>query len=254
MEQQKIQLKGAPKKELPTLGVTQKVEGKEKLYIIREPVAIGRIYNVVCPDCGFTIAKKVQAAGVRKHICPKCKTIIGFRAEGTAVVDGAQDNVKDRPEAFVNVKPVKTLTKEPAEKAADKPADKPEEKSPEKPEEKKPTEKFYRDSIISGEIVWGGVLSPKHHTIGTMPVTIGRKDRNEPSEISLNDDYVSRQSAVIEPIRNESGFLYKFTVLRASNPVFVNGRELLVGNSIYLNYGDTIKLGKTTLTFKKAKK
>ena len=33
-----------------------------------------------------------------------------------------------------------------------------------------------------------------------------------------------------------------------------NSNELLVGNSIYLNYGDTIRIGHTTLTFKAYKK
>lgn len=247
MEQQKIQLKGMPKKELPQLGVPQKVAGKEKLYLIKEPVAIGRIYSVTCPDCGFTIAKKVQVADIHKHICPKCKTIIGFRAEGTAVADGSQEQVNDGPGVVVK--------KQPAEKQSETPADKPADESAQKPEdEHRPTDPFKVSGTNSGEIVWGGVLSQKHCVIGLEPVTIGRKDKDEPSTISLNDDYASRRSAVIERILKENGVLYKFTVLKASNPVFVNGRELLVGDSIYLNYEDTIKLGKTTLTFKKAKK
>lgn len=85
-------------------------------------------------------------------------------------------------------------------------------------------------------------------------ITIGRKDDEMPSNISVNDPYMSRQSAKLETIRKDNGYTFKFTVVNASNPVFVNDTHLKPGNSIYLNYGDTIKLGKTRFTFRKSKK
>ncbi|MCD8297633.1 MAG: FHA domain-containing protein [Prevotella sp.] len=216
-----INISNSPKKEIPQLGIPQKVEGKEKLYIIKEKVCVGNIYKVHCPDCGFEMAKKIQNTGIHKHICPKCKTIIGFNAvEKTAMV--------------------KSETKK--------------EEQPQQEQERKVTQSFKTDTTSLGEIVWGGMFSQKHHRIGKETVTIGRKDIDEPSTISLDDDFVSRRSAIIEPILADKGTIFKFTVLKASNPVFVNGHEMMIGNSIYLNYGDTIKLGKTTLTFKKVKK
>lgn len=107
----------------------------------------------------------------------------------------------------------------------------------------------------TGELVWGGMLRSKREKLpADSCVTIGRNDADMPSDISVNDQYMSRQSAKIETIRTDKGYTFKFTVMNASNPVFVNGCQLQCGNSIYLNYGDTIILGKTRFTFRKSKK
>lgn len=85
---------------------------------------------------------------------------------------------------------------------------------------------------------------------------IGRADKEYPSKISIKDDeYISRQSVNIEVIRTSKemskGYMFKFSVLRASNGVWHNQRLLKVGESIYLNYGDNIVLGKTHFRFEK---
>lgn len=106
-----------------------------------------------------------------------------------------------------------------------------------------------------GELTWGGILKPKRAKLqADSCMIIGRQDDDMPSDISVNDQYMSRQSAKLETIRTDKGYMFKFTVKNASNPVFVNGSQLLCGNSIYLNYGDTIILGKTRFTFRKSKK
>ena len=61
---------------------------------------------------------------------------------------------------------------------------------------------------------------------------------------------MSRRSILIEVAQAPKGFTYKLTVKKCTNPVLINGKEQEVGNSIYLNYGDTILVGNTTLTFK----
>lgn len=81
-------------------------------------------------------------------------------------------------------------------------------------------------------------------------VTIGRKDRDEPSDISVNDATASRQSVKIEVTKGEKTgrHIFKLTVMRTTNAVYVNHNALYSKSSIYLNYGDTIKVGETVFT------
>lgn len=82
---------------------------------------------------------------------------------------------------------------------------------------------------------------------------IGRADDCFPSKISIEGDgRISRQSVNIKAIRKpQKGYLFKFTVLRASNKVQHNQKLLSIGESVYLNYGDNIVLGNTHFRFEK---
>ena len=84
---------------------------------------------------------------------------------------------------------------------------------------------------------------------------IGRADEECPSQISIEgDDSISRRSINITVKQTEhKGFSFKFTVLRSTNRVFHNQNSLKAGESIYLNYGDTIILGRTLFRFEKTK-
>lgn len=78
------------------------------------------------------------------------------------------------------------------------------------------------------------------------PNVIGRHDKACPSDIEIgNDKFVSRRSVNIDVSEKEQGFLFKMTVLKAANPVLLNGKRLHEGEVIYLNYGDTLQLGST---------
>lgn len=79
---------------------------------------------------------------------------------------------------------------------------------------------------------------------------IGREDEEEPSDISLSgDDTISRRSIEINIVADEYGFDYILKVLNASNPVKVNGKEIRIGEKKYLDVGDMITIGHTTLRF-----
>lgn len=125
-------------------------------------------------------------------------------------------------------------------------------------EEKKTsiTEKYVGSySKTNAKLVWGGILNRKSFCINSVrEYSIGRTDDIERSDISINDEYASRRSAVIKVIPKAGSCMYQFTVKKASNPVLVNGKALESGESIYLNYGDTILMGETTLTFSQNKK
>lgn len=79
---------------------------------------------------------------------------------------------------------------------------------------------------------------------------IGRADSMAPSDFSLTDRAVSRRSVEIFVDSNPvDGITFKLTVLKAANPVYHNGRPMNVGDALALRFGDTIRLGTTTLDF-----
>ena len=93
----------------------------------------------------------------------------------------------------------------------------------------------------------------KYYPLRTGENTVGRSDAQLPSDISIpSDKTMSRRSAVIQIEKAEKGFMFKFTVLKATNVVLHNNRPLQENESIYLNYGDSIVLGKTHFIFEKA--
>lgn len=81
---------------------------------------------------------------------------------------------------------------------------------------------------------------------------IGREDYEYPSDISIRkDESVSRRSVMIEVQQTPKGFTFKLTVLKATNPVMHNNMPLMPGESISLNFGDSITMGRTRFRFDK---
>ena len=81
---------------------------------------------------------------------------------------------------------------------------------------------------------------------------VGRYDESANCDIAIkNDTSMSRRSVEIEVVRTEKGFTFKLTVLKATNPVLHNGNPLIAGESVSLNFGDSIVLGKTKFRFDK---
>lgn len=79
---------------------------------------------------------------------------------------------------------------------------------------------------------------------------VGRFDDDFPSDISLKgDNTISRQSIAISIEADEYGFDYKLKVLNATNTIKVNDRKVKVGEEVYLEFGDIIKLGNSKLIF-----
>lgn len=82
--------------------------------------------------------------------------------------------------------------------------------------------------------------------------TIGRFDSDQMSDISIkNDSCMSRRSIKIDVVQSPKGFLFKLTVLKATNPVLHNNMALSIGDTVSLNFGDSIVLGKTRFRFDK---
>ncbi|MDO4320623.1 MAG: FHA domain-containing protein [Bacteroidales bacterium] len=87
--------------------------------------------------------------------------------------------------------------------------------------------------------------------------TIGRSDDDYPSDISIpGDSSISRQSAVIEafPAHGGRGSAFVLKVVKSLNPIRVNDREITQGESLGLNFGDIIVMGRTPMQFLDASK
>lgn len=217
-------------KAILTLENPIKAPKHEHVYIFTQRVPIGALCKIVCPECGFNVVKKISKVGKQRWDCPQCKAIIGF-----VVVNPEQvEEQKERPNQDASIE-------EPVGSKEEK------EESP-----KPHTKKIDNENLCNlGELAWGGFFSRKHYPLRVGTIYIGRKDDGEPSDLQLEDSYVSRRSALLEVLSSDKGFLFKLTVKHASNPVYVNSSEISVGNSIYLNYGDVLIFGKTKMTFKK---
>lgn len=206
------------------------MEGKKKTAAIK------------CKHCGvrFSIAVP-EKNGIFKYICPSCKNMVDVRF---AVKSKVQDGAVAQKGGQASM-----LTPEGKMASVAQP-------------ERKPTKKLPGDGLNGGgclEIVrFGGILGGIANTRFPLRIgfnTVGRADNDTPSDINIkNDPTISRRSVTIEVVPKENGSLFKMKVLRAANPVLHNDKPLMEGEVIYLNYGDSIKLGRTTLRFNKQKK
>lgn len=228
------------KKSVSILGQPVKAPGDNRLYVIKQRAKVGELYQMVCPECGFAMVKKMMKEGRQRWDCPQCQAIVGFAAVASKAQETAKEQAAPKAEKPEAGNPKTENAKEEKEK----------QEAP-----KKPTKKLDKSAQQNlGELVWGGFFSRKHFALHPGSILIGRKDSQEPSELQLNDGYISRRSVVLDVMPSDKGYLFKLTVKNASNPVYVNSSEISVGNSIYLNYDDVIIMGKTKLTFKKSKK
>ena len=100
-----------------------------------------------------------------------------------------------------------------------------------------------------GQLVWGGFFSRKRHELRNGSTVVGRNDPEEPSDLMFDDPTMSCRSVLLE-VDGKDGSC-KLSVLRATNPVYVNAVNYPEGSSIYLNFGDTLKMGRTTIVYNK---
>ncbi len=113
-----------------------------------------------------------------------------------------------------------------------------------------------RQPESDAKLVWWSRTGRKKYILHVGKNYIGRRDEDRPSDLSLKDEHASARSVCIEVTkkyspRGRETYEYKLTVERATNSVLLCGRELRKGKTEDLEFGDTIVLGKTTLTLKK---
>lgn len=182
----------------------------------------------VCPHCKQTVRiRRPQASGRYKFTCPSCSTPFAL-----SFTDDTQSG-KEISEAQ-NAKEGSA-----AESAV---------------------VRIHRDNDRYTTI--GGLIEKhrgffgkdKIHPLRLGAQFIGRTNHDTPSEISIDDNTVSRQSLMLTVSQHHDGsgvsFSYSLKVNRAKNPVLHNGEELRKGEEIILHINDVITIGKTKLTLK----
>lgn len=209
----------------PILGTPRKI--KDGVYGIKNKAIIGRPYTIVCPECHNALQIKAESTKAHKRICKNCNTLIcyiGKEEDATPMIELEEGEEKS------------TLTH----------------KYRMGREDNKPDTPYATETATpNAKLVWGGLFRKKSYELNrTGNYYIGRDDDEIKSDIAIDDDYVSRRSVLIEVTDRGKGCSYKLTVKNATNPVLVNGQEYRLEESVYLNYGDTILVGNTTLTFK----
>ena len=215
---------------------------KGNLYAMPKRAIVNVAYMYTCPKCAHTVNINLDKTGVHRTACLHCGTVTLVKAI-------------DREEAQNIKKQVLQKNKVNSGNAPKVDDNKPE-KGGEKQQEEKQTVKsttpfFPSRNIYKAKITWGGFLRKKEYELHIGENWIGRKDAELPSDIAVNDSYMSRRSVCIEVISKQSEFFFKMTVRRATNTVRLNGKDLAEGQAIFLNYDDVITLGNTVFTVKK---
>ena len=102
----------------------------------------------------------------------------------------------------------------------------------------------------SVNIVWNDGYKLQKLALKPGTITIGRKDDKTPSDIAIDDMTASRRSVKIEITKGEQsgGYIFKLTVLRTTNAVYVNHNAMYTNDRVHLNLGDIIKIGQTSFT------
>ena len=200
-------------------------------FVIKEQAKPGQTTAIKCGHCGKLHVFTPKSTGRKRLTCVKCHTITQFVVEDPNAIKVA-------------------TAKAPASKAADGQA----------ADGQRHTITLRNDDPKNdiGAISVSGFmgLKRKEFRLRLGENTIGRDDKAQPSSIVFDDQFMSRQSVVIDVQQahgSNAGFLFQLRVLNARNPVFVNKKAYHVGESVYLNYGDTLRLGHTTMRFVKAK-
>ena len=223
---------------IPVLGIVKEL--KPGVYAVLKKAQPNKNYTIICPKCGKVLFVKGLQKQRWKETCGTCKTKVWL-------VGNPSENPKQK-----ELKKV-----EPKESSVTKEQPKEEEKVVSSSKESAVVSKTHKIHIkgqpSTGKFVWGGFFKKKSYVLKEGANYIGRTDMECPSDMMIDDDYASRRSVKVEVEKGVKGYLFKLTVVNATNSVLYNGKSLEAEHSIYLNYGDIITLGNTKITFKPVK-
>ncbi len=168
---------------------------------------------VSCPDCHTKMRFEIKSDGETSMNCPCCNASVIAKISDGKVVS-------------VSKKQTKVVVQDPNDSKG-------------------------KLTVVRYKGIFGS-LANKTFPLHLGQNTVGRYDEDLHSDIEIKGDAtMSRRSVVIDVIRRETGYLFKLKVLKAANPVMHNSKPLVEGETVYLNYGDSLKLGKTTFVFGK---
>ena len=222
---------------------------------MRNPQTPG-MYKITCPFCGKPFPVKIVD---NQNPAPEPQPVAVAPATGEPVVEqfcsncGMKLRIRNPQPGQHNVRcpkcqSVQTYTYADKGVAADSGETKPVDQA----NKTKPTPKNF--NISRGCLVpsRGRFRSDRTFELAGKETIIGRHDPDAPCDVMIDDATMSRRSVSITAETKSTGLIYKLTVLNATNKVTHNGKALSVGSGVYLEFGDTIVLGRTTFKFEKS--
>ena len=248
--------------------------------LINQEFYVGTSYKVICPHCNIVeIPIRSETAGKGVIKCPHCKgtsvlkikvleTSHSSSSSGTSNSSGGNNNASNQPidlgdEFYINQSYTVTCPhcKEGSltisqESSGQGIALCPKCQGRVSFTARKPTEMIIKSELIQrfkGKLILlrRGWLN-KDYPLKNGRNIVGRYDESKVSDIAIKgDSSMSRQSVEIEVDHHDKGYSFKLTVRNSTNPVLHNNKPLALGDSISLNFGDSIILGKTKFRFDK---
>lgn len=202
-----------------SLGVPVDV-GKNR-FVFKQRAVTGQTYQHFCP-CGETILVTFPTPGNIQFKCKNCQRLYA---------------------AAVKEAPTPTSTPSPT----------PTPPTPVDNDTANTTEIGVIRAMTGAILVYGNILHRQKKALYYGHNIIGRKDLEKPSDIQIDDPFISRCSVDISVRRapDGSGNIFRLQVLQTRNPVYVNNQQIQINEQVYLKYNDKLKLGNTLMTLKK---
>ena len=192
-----------------------------------------------CTSCGVKLRIRNPKPGEHQIKCPKCGNLVAYQWQPTS-----QPTPQPAPQP----------APQPVPQPAPQPAPQPDNDADGKT---KVLGIGFNKVLVTGQLLLKKGFM-KHDEVFDLSEArdyiIGRNDPMALSDINVDDPTMSRQSVKISAsVSNNGSFLYKLCVLRSTNKVMVNGRPVSQGDSVFLEFGDSFVLGRSTFVFQKSK-
>jgi len=198
-------------------------------YIINEHARTGESCCWLCPKCRKVYTETPSEPGVLRHRCDVCNAITYITVDGKSPAQ-PPDSTTDE-ETVIARPPQKPL-------------------SPQSTQQSQPTPQI--GDISEAVLRWGSTFRHKTEPLRMGCNIVGRNDPKALSDINIDDNEVSRRSVRIDVDFINGLYSYRLTVMRATNPITVDGAVVQPKQTVDLHYGQTIVMGQTTIKFKKS--
>lgn len=187
-----------------------------------------KIAEIKCTNCGKSFKMYIpQNGGIRKVNCPHCKGTMNINF-GTPKTEPKNDNTTTtQQQGQTTEQPAKKKTKDISDSNGG----------------------MQKAKLVQ---VRGFLRKNISHTLQLGDNIIGQYDTQQPSTIQIKDNTISRRSVNIKANYDNGSIDYVLCVLRSTNPVYLNGAQINVGDERFLSFGDEFILGNTKFRFEKA--
>ncbi|MBR5686503.1 MAG: FHA domain-containing protein [Prevotella sp.] len=219
---------------IPVLG---KVRQKEGTYYIEEHAVCNQAVGFLCPQCNKPVIVKPMVPGRLNAECRYCHARVAFIAEQLSdITIISKQSPSSQPESFSTPSPdapnaLQDVSPQPSQLSENEPSLAP----------------------ALAKLSWGHWRKRQEAFLHEGVNLIGRVDKKHSSDIGIDDTLVSVRSVEIKVTLTSAGYEYRLKVLRATNPVFVNGIVVPKGGVVRLTHGADIKMGGTVIKFKMIK-